>query len=379
MSNSNECVCGLLDDISLENHFTDVDFSYPSNMAFDMHPICGEDFLLSGEETISSSVDTASDAEECIDFDSVTAVPQLNITHSPNKDDAMLTSNVSNISRNYEVRWAVSPGRVPTSLSGSGQWKRRRVQIRTANGEYEANVWVATVPSANMRTVCSVHHPTANVSKQKSPKFVGVRYEWEAFDFDEQILRNSQHDPTLSSTAQGFEDGLSSPTAVIVPSVTNDDIASKSDTRTDESVERTLAVDCSVAEQAGRASTNALNKRNDSLSVSAGISKFENVESKQGETVSTFKPVRMIKVHRVSESIPKARKSMLRKVPCPHENCTKLFKNCAALRKHIVFHAPPAHKCLECGRAFVERSKLRRHQLVHTGEKPFHVRVAIFY
>lgn len=45
MSSSNECVSGLLDDISMENHFSDVDFSYSSNMTFDMHPICGEDFV----------------------------------------------------------------------------------------------------------------------------------------------------------------------------------------------------------------------------------------------------------------------------------------------------------------------------------------------
>uniref|UniRef100_A0A8D2CSZ4 ZFP42 zinc finger protein n=1 Tax=Sciurus vulgaris TaxID=55149 RepID=A0A8D2CSZ4_SCIVU len=56
---------------------------------------------------------------------------------------------------------------------------------------------------------------------------------------------------------------------------------------------------------------------------------------------------------------------------CPQSGCTKKLKNRSALRKHLLVHGPKDHVCAECGRAFAESSKLKRHFLVHTGEKPY--------
>ncbi|KAL1777919.1 zinc finger protein 42 [Sigmodon hispidus] len=37
----------------------------------------------------------------------------------------------------------------------------------------------------------------------------------------------------------------------------------------------------------------------------------------------------------------------------------------------MLVHGPRKHVCAECGKVFVESCKLKRHFLVHSGDKPF--------
>ncbi|XP_059536520.1 transcription factor YY2 [Myotis daubentonii] len=60
-----------------------------------------------------------------------------------------------------------------------------------------------------------------------------------------------------------------------------------------------------------------------------------------------------------------------RPVPCLHKGCGKMFRDPASMRKHHHTHGPKGYICAECGKGFIESSKLKRHQLVHSGEKPF--------
>ncbi|XP_055913218.1 transcription factor YY2 [Eupeodes corollae] len=56
---------------------------------------------------------------------------------------------------------------------------------------------------------------------------------------------------------------------------------------------------------------------------------------------------------------------------CTFGNCPKSFKDLTGLRKHLNTHGPKTRVCAECGKAFIDNSKLNRHLVVHTGDKPY--------
>jgi uncharacterized Zn-finger protein len=54
---------------------------------------------------------------------------------------------------------------------------------------------------------------------------------------------------------------------------------------------------------------------------------------------------------------------------CP--KCQKHLPSKHALAKHLHIHDPPRYKCAQCEKMFYDRTKLRRHQIVHSGEKRY--------
>lgn len=82
-------------------------------------------------------------------------------------------------------------------------------------------------------------------------------------------------------------------------------------------------------------------------------------------------PKQLTEFTKKTKKSTKSNQDAVKSIACPHNGCTKLFKDNSAMRKHLHTHGPRVHVCAECGKAFVESSKLKRHQLVHTGEKPF--------
>lgn len=82
-------------------------------------------------------------------------------------------------------------------------------------------------------------------------------------------------------------------------------------------------------------------------------------------------PKQLAEFARIKPKRPSGGEEVPRTIGCPHKGCAKMFRDNSAMRKHLHTHGPRVHVCAECGKAFVESSKLKRHQLVHTGEKPF--------
>lgn len=63
------------------------------------------------------------------------------------------------------------------------------------------------------------------------------------------------------------------------------------------------------------------------------------------------------------------RKQQVKMYTCHYSSCKKVFKHKNAFNKHIQRHNENKHTCSKCGKQFNENSKLKRHLLIHIGDK----------
>ena len=57
---------------------------------------------------------------------------------------------------------------------------------------------------------------------------------------------------------------------------------------------------------------------------------------------------------------------------CPHKDCGKRFLDNAKLKRHMLVHTgEKPYKCHICGKRFSLDFNLKTHMRIHTGEKPF--------
>lgn len=76
-----------------------------------------------------------------------------------------------------------------------------------------------------------------------------------------------------------------------------------------------------------------------------------------------------VKTHVVNRE-KKGRKSEKTRFVCPKEGCKRTFCSQVAVDNHMTRHARK-YTCNQCDKSFSEQAKLKRHLLVHTGERPF--------
>ncbi|MFH4979401.1 hypothetical protein AB6A40_006110 [Gnathostoma spinigerum] len=375
MVSTNSCSSCFLDDVACSHNFGDEYDNFYRNM----EPIYGEDIMLSGEETVLSNIDQCDFIDGLGDCSENTQEARKPLRVPPLFDSRFASTStaqselINKMSLKNLVPISLPPLQNREKKALKSSWEQRRVRIKTCNGEYETNIWVSSIDSAGDKTRSSLVSscwklgmPLENA--YESPRSIESKPTWEHFVNDERDA-DAGNDPLLASFFLGKSNDRMNENLLISKKHCHDyDVITHVDVATPQSsgaegcpFTLPLSFTESVVQKSScNGMSSPILSKVDSLMETAEFVGNDLT----GEYVS---PVASISVTVKDGRLQKTDKLFA----CPYNACAKKFKTGAAVRKHMAFHEPPTHKCDICGRAFVERSKLKRHYLVHTGEKKY--------
>ncbi|XP_017130903.1 polycomb protein PHO [Drosophila elegans] len=276
-----------------------------------------------------------------------------------------------------------------TSTGKSRRWEQKLVQIKTMEGEFSVTMWASGISddeySGSDQNVGESEFFKGKddfdrVSAQQNKDFDQVEsiLQQEVFTHESQAL---EMQPTISpvpiieqltkeKVVLSYENNLSNK-ILTKSNLSFDDPIMISDTTSIHMVNESAAMTIDNHRILSNDNTGDLHTSTSSVPFGLRLHERQQTDCSpqlpyNDNTGSTGSADLNFNISEVTVAYPNDKK-----IACPHKGCHKNFRDSSAMRKHLHTHGPRVHVCAECGKAFVESSKLKRHQLVHTGEKPF--------
>ncbi|XP_034480551.1 polycomb protein PHO [Drosophila innubila] len=252
---------------------------------------------------------------------------------------------------------------IQTANGKSRRWEQKLVQIKTMEGEFSVTMWASGTSDDDEYTGVNDNENDSNIAPptmlMSSPSQGISDEQIHDQEKDETVLQEQQQQLLYQQHQEQFfqlQQQMTGTGAV---------------TGTDESTPGCQLVNGQTVEkQALKPKDNPCERSTETVSATVSGSGSGTVHFALGAQVIR-QDASVENIATDTDSADFTQYVNDKKIACPHKGCHKYFRDSSAMRKHLHTHGPRVHVCAECGKAFVESSKLKRHQLVHTGEKPF--------
>ncbi|KAK5964945.1 putative transcription factor yin yang 2, partial [Trichostrongylus colubriformis] len=267
--------------------------------------------------------------------------PEAHTSNSVTKDYTLIGNDVSQPDNNNvlygRMNLKVSVMRkVDTETSTSSQWFPKKVVIMTDKRRIESMAWAH---SSNDLMACSSSSEISCPIDSDSRTDLSIDSDPSLSSINAQSWYSSQNPPLPSTSSASSTSSFQLNSMEIEPDIDSGSLRTSSppiDTGTSDDTQK-------------------------------GISNDE----KYGIEVRQFNIPVKIYPRNTRHKSQSRRNSESNGYPCLIEGCTSILKTRTALRKHAKVHAVRNFSCERCGRTFIERTKLNRHMLTHTGERAF--------